>query len=691
MKTLTCLVLLLTVCHLSGPVHLVYGVERSAIVASRVTDESYFLGHVNGELYFIKEGHLWKTDGTVAGTYLLTEATPIRAYGGICPAQIDAMAGAANGLIFLSAGESVHGQELWRSDGTPGGTFMAKDINMSGSSFPRRFTDVDGTMFFEADGTCCGIWRSDGTDAGTVFLPNQSVPLGRVNGLFVFERNGELWAGDASPNGTALLSVLNSTGTSGSHSLISNNGKVYFVAFGESPQSSQLLTLWATDGTIEGTRPLIDLAHFVAGMTCHAEQCYVFVDASDAVELWRTDGTPNGTSVIAEVSDIGTKEIVDVNGTIYFTTNHGFWKTDGTTQGTGPLLDAGPSWISSLTHADGALFFVVRESGSIHARHRLWRSDGTSGGTVAISDLGEGAPFVTVLNGTLVVGVWGAIVQGNPFDIVSFWEWQIYKIDATRGEMVKVADLVREDVNCPTPLCSCSIPTPRSIVVGDKWFLQVVDAATLMTQLSVISNVYFRDVKPDYWAFPWVERLAAAGLTSGCGEEAYCPEDAVTRAQMAVFLLRGKHGSSYVPPAASGGVFADVPASFWASAWIEQLAREGITAGCDAGNYCPGSAVTRAQLAPLLLRAEHDAGYLPPAASGEVFADVPADGWASSWIEQLAREGITAGCSARDYCPESPVTRAQLAVFLSRAFDLRSVSVSPSPVSAIRASTARPR
>jgi len=71
---------------------------------------------------------------------------------------------------------------------------------------------------------------------------------------------------------------------------------------------------------------------------------------------------------------------------------------------------------------------------------------------------------------------------------------------------------------------------------------------------------------------------------------------------MAVFLLRAKYGAAYKPPAATG-MFSDVPASHWAAAWVEQLAREGVTGGCGGGNYCPSAAVTRAQMAVFLVKA----------------------------------------------------------------------------------------
>ncbi len=182
----------------------------------------------------------------------------------------------------------------------------------------------------------------------------------------------------------------------------------------------------------------------------------------------------------------------------------------------------------------------------------------------------------------------------------------------------------------------------------------------------------FTDVPLNYWAWTYIERLYNAGVTGGCSTSPmlYCPTTTVTRDQMAVFLLRGEHGSSYVPPAATGSMFADVPSTHWAAAWIEQLANEGITGGCGNGNYCPSTPVTRDQMAVFLLRGEHGGSYVPPEATGAMFADVPSTHWAAAWIEQLANEGITGGCGGGNYCPGVIVTRDQMAVFLVRAFNL---------------------
>ena len=180
----------------------------------------------------------------------------------------------------------------------------------------------------------------------------------------------------------------------------------------------------------------------------------------------------------------------------------------------------------------------------------------------------------------------------------------------------------------------------------------------------------FTDADPTYWAFGSIESLARSGITGGCGDGNYCPEQHVTRAQMAVFLERGMKGSGFTPPPASGNVFNDVGANDFAAAFIEQLFADGVTGGCGGGDYCPEDPVSRAQMAVFLLRAKHGAGYLPSPASGTDFGDVDSAYWAVSWIEQLASEGITGGCGNGFYCPEDTVTRAQMAVFLVRTFGL---------------------
>ena len=120
---------------------------------------------------------------------------------------------------------------------------------------------------------------------------------------------------------------------------------------------------------------------------------------------------------------------------------------------------------------------------------------------------------------------------------------------------------------------------------------------------------------------------------------------------------------------ASANPFNDVPCPSTYADWIEQLANEGVTAGCGGGNYCPNNAVTREQMAVFLLKAKYGSGYVPPACTA-IFGDVPCPSQYANWIVELFNEGITGGCGAGNYCPTSPNTRGQMAVFLVKTFGL---------------------
>jgi len=188
------------------------------------------------------------------------------------------------------------------------------------------------------------------------------------------------------------------------------------------------------------------------------------------------------------------------------------------------------------------------------------------------------------------------------------------------------------------------------------------------------NNSIFADVPPGHRAEVAIYAIYDAEITTGCSQNPmrYCPEDEVTRAQMAIFLGRAEYGGRFTPPSATG-IFADVPARYAAADWIEQLYDDGITTGCGQNplRYCPADPVTRTQMAIFLLRRKHGSTYTPPPATG-IFADVPVTHQAADWIEQIYREGITTGCHRNPlrYCPASTVTRAQMARFLMRTFGL---------------------
>lgn len=208
--------------------------------------------------------------------------------------------------------------------------------------------------------------------------------------------------------------------------------------------------------------------------------------------------------------------------------------------------------------------------------------------------------------------------------------------------------------------------------------LYSINGATSST--SRRSNM-FVDVQLSHWAYDYIESMYQLGIMdplaikNSCTSTTiyFCPDSYVTRAQMAYFLERGLRGSNYPFGAPAGNVFTDVPASYWNAAVIEKLYADGVTGGCNpyVMQYCPDSSVTRAQMAVFLLKVEHGIYYQPPPVGANTgFSDVPIDHWAAAWIKQLASEGITGGCNpyAAQYCPENYTKRSEMAVFLRRTF-----------------------
>jgi hypothetical protein len=120
--------------------------------------------------------------------------------------------------------------------------------------------------------------------------------------------------------------------------------------------------------------------------------------------------------------------------------------------------------------------------------------------------------------------------------------------------------------------------------------------------------------------------------------------------------------------------FLDVPQADIFHDFVETLVRNGVTVGCGGGQYCRNDSVTRAQMAVFLLKSKLGSAYVPPACTGTVFDDVPCTGGIfDPWIEELADRGITGGCSVTPplYCPDAPNTRGQMAVFLVLTFELQ--------------------
>jgi len=188
--------------------------------------------------------------------------------------------------------------------------------------------------------------------------------------------------------------------------------------------------------------------------------------------------------------------------------------------------------------------------------------------------------------------------------------------------------------------------------------------ALAVTEWSTVQQ--FADVTPADYEFDAVNLLKAKNITGGCTTTDYCPSTSITRAQMAVFIVRAIYNGSDDFPYSTTPYFSDVGPTDFGFAWIQHMYELGITAGCSAGIFCPNDTVTRAEMAVFLIRARYGSATLFTSPTVPYFADVPSGSFGFSWIQRLKEDNITSGCSATDYCPSNSVTRGDMAIFVMR-------------------------
>jgi hypothetical protein len=180
----------------------------------------------------------------------------------------------------------------------------------------------------------------------------------------------------------------------------------------------------------------------------------------------------------------------------------------------------------------------------------------------------------------------------------------------------------------------------------------------------------FSDVPAGYWSESFINAMMNTGITSGCGSENYCPDTEVSRMQMAVFLLKAM---GEAPASSCTNKFGDVDETTGGNPafckYIEKFSTLGITAGCGNNNFCPNDPVSRMQMAVFITKA---LGEPMTSICGGTFNDVDETTGGNAafckYIEKFSTLGITAGCGTNNYCPDSSVTRAQMAVFLTKGF-----------------------
>ena len=176
-----------------------------------------------------------------------------------------------------------------------------------------------------------------------------------------------------------------------------------------------------------------------------------------------------------------------------------------------------------------------------------------------------------------------------------------------------------------------------------------------------------------------IEALAGAGLTTGCGPNLYCPQEPVTRGEMATFLGRALR----LTPDPSLARFTDLEPGGFYTDYVNALAARGVIAGEIDGTFRPHRSVSRAEMAAFLDRALE----LPPPVDPSGFVDVNTADWFAPHVEAIKAAGITTGCALDRYCPSKSVTREEMAIFLVRAFSLSipTIPVRTSPLDGLPA------
>jgi ELWxxDGT repeat protein len=291
-----------------------------------------------------------------------------------------------NSKVYFAADDSIHGSELWVSDGTASGTAMVRDIcpgttssapfgfSAAAGYYIHQFSEYNGKLYFRAGDGVHGteLWATDGTTIGTALVSDIWPGAGNSNpfAMTVFNtkilfaaadslHGMELWTSDGTSAGTAMVKDLN-PGMHGSDpadysAFTLYNSKLYFSASTDATGYE----LWSTDGTTIGTTQVKDIwpgpgSSHPGDMGLFVYNNRLFFNAADSLnssQLWTSDGTPGGTSLFKVLSSYTPYHsyplaLINYNNRMVFTAGTDsinrvqLWTSDGTAAGTHILAPA---------------------------------------------------------------------------------------------------------------------------------------------------------------------------------------------------------------------------------------------------------------------------------------------------------------------------------------------------------------
>jgi ELWxxDGT repeat protein len=404
---------------------------------------------IGGELFFVAQDsahgkQLWESDGTSSGTLRLTDGNDVR--GGINPQDLTAV---GNSLFFAANdGPAVyggHGAQLWAA--APGSSGYAAHMvtNVAGGLYPSELAAAGNTLYFSGYTPTYGhqLYKSNGTAGGTTMVIDIPGPSGSpssnptgltaAGGLVYFaatdRSHGEqLWATNPSTGATTMLSSANAA-DGGIHPrhLTAVGSTLYFAGY----DATNKMQLWASGGTAATTARLSGQNTAGTGLNPQfltAAGGRLYFSGNDGVhgtQLWAMSGTRYGsatmlTSAHASGGGVGPTGLVAVGSTLYFSGDDGvygqqLWSSNGTSSGTKMVADINGTaggLAANLTAVGSTLFFTAYTPSS---GFQVWQSN--SSGMVKDTSLSSGSTTVptdlTAMSSNLYFVAPGA----------SLWKW----------------------------------------------------------------------------------------------------------------------------------------------------------------------------------------------------------------------------------------------------------------------------